>query len=96
MTSATNKPRRQIRDDAVLCEKAADACHDASATNPTDYTPIVQQEVNPKLKIPLRFELMTRDLGDCSPLAACAGGEANAHTRSSTPNRSGWEILRWG
>jgi hypothetical protein len=42
-----------------LCEKAADACHDAAAANPIDYTPIVQRDVNPKLKIPLRFELMT-------------------------------------
>ena len=100
---ARNKPRRQIRDDAVYVRKRQMLATDAAAANPIDYTPIVQREVNPKLKIPLRFELMTRDFRGLFATISCAGShwpalepEANAQTRSSTPNRSGRGIPRWG
>jgi hypothetical protein len=56
-----------------LCEKASDACHDATAANPVDYTPIVQREMNPRLKIPLRFELMTQDFKNLFVTISCAG-----------------------
>jgi hypothetical protein len=71
MAWARNKPRRQIRDDAVYVRKRQ-MLATCNRRHPIDYTPIVQREMNPTLKIPLRFEPMTPGLASRHRVASPA------------------------